>query len=359
MISVDKQKAGSIKGHVYQSGTFVTVGLEWRDGLISDISPCAEVAGLPLIVPRFIDLHCHGGGGADFMAGGDAAHVIAQTHAKHGTKMLLATTMTAPVEDIEKALRDIAYAMNNQATDEAHIHGVHLEGPFISRDQLGAQPDFVQPATIKLAKYFCELAPLKVVTMAPEADPDRVVSDWFRHTGIRVQIGHTACNYETARNFLEFHSDGATHLFNAMSSFHHRQPGCVGACLGHAKSAELISDLLHIHEGAIHAACRAIPTCYAVTDATAAAGMPDGEYQLGRQTVTRRGNAVRLESGALAGSCLTMDEAFKNLLACGFSPEETVLRTSTYAAQFISYPEKPLLAVGGAVEFAVLESEAY
>jgi N-acetylglucosamine-6-phosphate deacetylase len=346
--------SGCAVGRIYQSGSFVPASMSWTDGCISEIEAFADDPTLPLIVPGFVDLHCHGGGGADFMSGGDAAHVIARTHARHGTRMLLATTMTAPIEDIETALRDVADAMKHQGADEAEIYGVHLEGPFISHDQLGAQPDFVQPATLALAKHFCSMAPIKVLTMAPEADPDCLVADWLRHVGVRVQIGHTACSYQVAREFVEKHADGATHLFNAMSGFHHRSPGCAGACLAHAEHAEIIPDLLHMEAGAIRAACRAIPNCYSVTDATAAAGMPDGEYRLGRQIVFRDGNAVRLASGGLAGSCLTMDQAFKNLMAIGLTTHDGVRKTSTIAAHYLGCHERHELLVGEPANFVII-----
>ena len=112
-------------------------------------------------------------------------------------------------------------------------------------------------------------------------------------------------------------ASGFTHLFNAMSPLHHREPGIVGAALAHAEYAELIPDLLHVHPGAIRVALRAIPCLYCVTDSTAAAGMPDGEYKLGSHTVTKCLGGVRLPDGTLAGSTLTMDQALRNLVKIG------------------------------------------
>ena len=240
--------------------------------------------------------------------------------------------MTAPLEDIERALAAVELAAASPTLDQAAILGVHLEGPFISRAKLGAQPDFVLPGDVSLMERLMGLASIRVVTCAPEADPDGSLTKWLSARGVRVQIGHSACDYETACRCFEGGRHGVTHMFNAMSPLNHRAPGVVGAALAHASHAELIPDLLHVHPGAIRVALRAIPGLYAVTDATAASGMPDGDYRLGRQSVRKCNNGVRLPDGTLAGSALTMVEAFRNLVAIGLSVEEASRRTATIAA---------------------------
>ena len=135
--------------------------------------------------------------------------------------------------------------------------------------------------------------------------------------GVRMQIGHTLGSYEEGVAALAAGATSFTHLYNAMSPLHHREPGIVGAALAHAKYAELIPDLLHVHPGAMRVALRSIPCLYCVTDSTAAAGMPDGEYKLGSHTVTKCLGGVRLADGTLAGSTLTMDQALRNLVKIG------------------------------------------
>lgn len=311
-------------------------------------------AGDRIIIPGFIDLHCHGGGGADVMDAGDAVATIAATHAAHGTTAFLATTMTAPEGDIRAALGAVATHMAAPADDGAACLGVHLEGPFISRDKLGAQPDFVIEADIALIDEFNAIAPLRVVTCAPEADPDGAMTRHLAARGTRVQIGHSSCDYETAAACFAGGRHGVTHMFNAMSGLHHRAPGIAGAALAHADHAELIPDLLHVHPGAIRAAMRAIPGLYAVTDATAASGMPDGDYQLGTQTVRRCGNGVRLADGTLAGSCLTMMEAFANLVSIGLDVADAAARTSTIAADYLGLTDRGRIAGGAIADLVVL-----
>jgi N-acetylglucosamine-6-phosphate deacetylase len=140
---------------------------------------------------------------------------------------------------------------------------------------------------------------------------------------------------------------GFTHLFNAMTGLQHRAPGMVGAALAHANFAEIIPDLIHVHPGAIRVALRAIPGLYCVTDSTAAAGMPDGEYRLGRHTVTKCLGGVRLADGTLAGSTLTMDQAFRNLVnEIGLSLVDASRRVSTHAADYLGVTDRGRLAVG-------------
>jgi N-acetylglucosamine-6-phosphate deacetylase len=153
--------------------------------------------------------------------------------------------------------------------------------------------------------------------------------------GMQVQLGHTLGTYEDAVAALESGATGFTHLFNAMSRLDHRAPGMVGAAFAHAEYSEIIPDLLHVHPGAIKAAMRAIPHLYCVTDSTAASGMPDGQYMLGRQVVHKCMGGVRLEDGTLAGSALTMDQALRNLVSIGLDLADASKRVSTFAADYL------------------------
>ena len=131
-----------------------------------------------------------------------------------------------------------------------------------------------------------------------------------------------------------------------MSPLHHREPGIVGAALAHAKYAELIPDLLHVHPGAMRVALRALPCLYCVTDSTAAAGMPDGEYKLGSHTVTKCLGGVRLPDGTLAGSTLTMDQALRNLVKIGLPLAEASQRLSQFPADYLGINERGRLQPG-------------
>ena len=176
--------------------------------------------------------------------------------------------------------------------------------------------------------------------------------------GFRVQLGHTLGTYEDGVQALERGARGFTHLFNAMTPLHHRMPGMVGAALAHAHYAEIIPDLLHVHPGAIRAALRSIPGLYCVTDSTAATGMPDGEYRLGRQPVTKCLGGVRLADGTLAGSTLTMDRALRNLVdVVGVPLEDAARRMATHAADFLELPDRGRLARGAWADVVVLDRD--
>jgi N-acetylglucosamine-6-phosphate deacetylase len=307
------------------------------------------------ILPGFIDLHVHGGAGRDMMEGGDAPHVIARLHAKHGTTSLLATTMTAPVEDIERALDAIGAACKERGRNEARILGVHLEGPYINSGKLGAQPPFAREASMDEVNRFNGQAPMRLITVAPEIDGHLALVRQMADAGIRVQIGHTNGSYEDGVKALEHGAAGFTHLFNAMPGLHHREPGMAGAALAHAQYAEIIPDLLHVHPGAIKVALRSIPKLFCVTDSTAAAGMPDGQYMLGRQVVHKCMGGVRLADGTLAGSTLTMDQALRNLVSIGLTLEDASRRVSTNAADYLGETRRGRLAPGCFADLVVLD----
>ena len=309
------------------------------------------------ILPGLIDLQVHGGGGRDVMEGGDAVDVLTRLHARHGTTSLLATTMTAPLDELERALTAVGKACRERGPGHARILGVHLEGPYINPGKLGAQPDFAIEASLEQVDHLNSLAPLKLITIAPEVDGHLKLVCKLANRGLKVQIGHTLGSYDDGVAALAHGASGFTHLFNAMSGFHHREPGMAGAALAHAKYAELIPDLLHVHPGAIRAALRAIPRLYCVTDSTAAAGMPDGDYALGRQVVHKCAGGVRLDDGTLAGSILTMDQALRNLVSLGLDVSEASLRTSTYPADYLGLADRGRLNTGCHADIIVMDRQ--
>ena len=354
-----------ISGNVLTPQGFVRGKLTIVDGRIAGIEgqPISEgqarISAEPLILPGFIDLHVHGGGGHDTMEGGNAVAEIARIHARHGTTSMLATTMTAPMADISRAMSALADACRTHRRGGAHVMGVHLEGPYINPGKLGAQPDFVRPASIDEIHALNALAPVRLITLAPELPGNLDIIVVLRAAGFQVQIGHTLGSYEDGVAALERGAGGFTHLFNAMTGMHHREPGIVGAALAHARYAEIIPDLLHVHPGAIRAALRAIPCLFCVTDSTAATGMPDGDYRLGRHRVTKCLGGVRLADGTLAGSTLTMDQALRNLITIGLSLEDASRRVSTCAAEYLGLPDRGRLAEGVRADLVVVDRDLH
>lgn len=318
----------------------------------------ARDSGLPLVLPGFIDLHVHGGGGADIMEGNGAVQRVAALHLRHGTTSLLATTMTAPHGDLERAFQALADSCRHKDINGARVLGVHLEGPYINPGKLGAQPDFARATDLQELARLNRVAPIRLITLAPEMPGNLDLIERLCAAGHIVQIGHSLGGYEEGVAAMGKGARGFTHLFNAMTGIHHRKPGMVGAALAHAEFAEIIPDLLHVHPGAIRVALRSIPRLFCVTDSTAAAGMPDGEYRLGRHTVTKCLGGVRLADGTLAGSTLTMDQALRNLVnEIGLDLAGASRRVSTNAADYLGEAQRGRIAPGAWADIVVLDHD--
>lgn len=341
-------------GRILTPDGWVTGRLRHAHHIVS-IEADADADPRRLILPGFIDLHVHGGGGADAMQCGEAVPTLARLHARHGTTALLATTMTAPTADIVAALTALAPSCRERPAGGARVLGVHLEGPYINSGKLGAQPNNTCVAVMAQFEAFQAIAPIRLVTLAPEIPGHLDIIEALSARGVKVQLGHTLGSYEEGVRALERGAAGFTHLFNAMTGLHHREPGMVGAALAHAEFAELIPDLLHIHPGAIRTALRAIPHLYCVTDSTAAAGMPDGQYRLGSHTVTKCLGGVRLADGTLAGSTLTMDQALRNLVSIGLDTADASHRLSRNPAAYLGLADRGRLQPGCWADFVVLD----
>ena len=352
-MSVNQQ----LQGKILTATGWVEGNIQFSERITSIEPSAASSTTDHVILPGFIDLHVHGAGGKDTMEAGDAVEVIARQHAQFGTTSLLATTMTAPMSDIEAALLAIQPSIRQRVPGSARVLGVHLEGPYINPGKLGAQPDFADVGSLAQVKRLNAIAPIKLITVAPEIEGHLQLVSELCVMGMQVQIGHTLGTYEDGVAALKNGAKGFTHLYNAMSRLDHRAPGMVGAALAHAEFSEIIPDLVHVHPGAIKAAMRAIPHLYCVTDSTAASGMPDGQYMLGRQVVHKCLGGVRLEDGTLAGSTLTMDQALRNLVSIGLDLEDASKRVSTYAADYLGLTERGRLAVGTFADLVVLDSQ--
>jgi N-acetylglucosamine-6-phosphate deacetylase len=262
------------------------------------------------------------------------------------------------MQDLERAFAGLRPLCSERGRGGARVLGVHLEGPYINPGKLGAQPDYARPVSLDELARLHAIAPIRLITLAPEVPGNIQTLPVLIGAGYRVQIGHSAGSYEQGVEALALGATGFTHLFNAMSGLHHREPGMVGAALAHGRYAEIIPDLLHVHPGAIRVALRSIPGLYCVTDSTAAAGMPDGDYKLGRHTVTKCMGGVRLPDGTLAGSTLTMDEALRNLVdRLGLELADASRRVSTLAANYLGLADRGRLQPGAWADAVVLDRD--
>ena len=275
--------------------------------------------GGPLILPGFVDIHVHGGGGHTFTTGDpDEARAAAAFHARHGTTTLLASLVSMAYESTLAATK--AYA---PLVDEGVLAGVHCEGPYLSLRRCGAQnPDYLRDPSIVELDGLVQAAPgtVRVVTLAPELTGAIDVIRWLRSVGIVVAVGHTDATYQQTLEAIEAGATIATHLFNGMRPIHHREPGPIIALLGDDRvTCELVADGRHMHSAMLAYAMRAGRSAL-ITDAIQAAGMPDGVYALGGQRVIVVDRVARLAGrDAIAGSTLTMDAALRNATQAGAS----------------------------------------
>ncbi|MCE7785964.1 N-acetylglucosamine-6-phosphate deacetylase [Staphylococcus xylosus] len=318
------------------------------------------------VLPGFIDIHMHGGYGEDAMDGSfEGLKHLSESLLSEGTTSFLATTMTQSDENIIKALKNIVdYQEQQDSLNAASIVGIHLEGPFISEYKVGAQnPAYVQRPSVEKVQQFQEIAnnQIKVMTFAPEVEgADETLSTL--HDQINFSIGHTVATFDEVNEAVAQGAKHVTHLYNAGTSFEHRNPGLSGAAwLNDDLSTESIVDGIHSHPASVKIAYKqkGNKRFFLITDAMRAKGMPDGEYDLGGQNVVVKGSEARLASGALAGSILKMNEGLKNLIAyTGASLDDLWRVTSLNQAIALKIEgDKGSIAIGKDADIVVVDDD--
>jgi len=296
------------------------------------------------IVPGFVDLHNHGGGGASFSSG-TAEDILTgiRTHREHGTTTLVASTVT---NDLDVLARQAA--LLSEIVEQGDLAGIHFEGPFISPCRKGAHDEDLlrdpHPADVrKLVEAARGTA--KMLTLATELPGGIESVRLLTELGVIAAIGHTDATYEQTREAIDAGATVATHLFNAMPPLNHRLPGPIAALLADERvTVELINDGTHLHPAVLELAFTSAGAARVafITDAMDAAGFGDGMYELGPMKVAVREGVARLvEGGSIAGSTLTLDAAFKRALTLdGLSLPDTVLALSTNPARLLGLSDR-------------------
>ncbi|KHD14282.1 N-acetylglucosamine-6-phosphate deacetylase [Clostridium butyricum] len=312
-----------------------------EEGKIKEINPkeCEDMdvidAGGLYVSPGFIDVHIHGAGNCDTMDGTvESINTIAETIVKHGTTSFTPTTMTASVSDTRKALKVIQLCKNT-GTRGANVLGAHLEGPFINKDAMGAQNGkyILEPCVDKYKEITDGYEDAIVsITISPEVDGAENLVKYVSETGVVCSTGHTKATYEQTIEHIKWGVSHATHFYNAMTPFNHREPGVVGAVFNTDITAELISDGIHVSYPALKVAYKekGSDKLLLVTDAMRACCMKEGMYTLGGQDVVVKGSSARLKNGVLAGSILTLDKAVKNIYKNLNVPLFEVIKMASY-----------------------------
>ena len=327
----------------------VGTGGDWADPAGHEASEVqvTDAAGR-LLAPGFIDLHCHGAGGAAADEGPEAIERILAVHNQHGTTRSVLSLVTASIDDLESQVRTIAAV----SARDPRLLGSHLEGPFLDRGFRGAHdPALLRTADAASVERLLEAAggTLRQVTIAPEHDGAAAAIARFVEADVRVAVGHTSADFDTALAAFDAGASLLTHAFNAMPAIHHRMPGPVVAAM-HAPhvTLEVINDGVHVHPDVVRLAFAGAPGRVAlITDAMAAAGSADGRYLLGSLEVDVVDGVARLvEGGSIAGSTLTLDVALQRAVAVSGLPVEVAVAALT---------EVPAAAIGRAHDLGRLE----
>ena len=297
------------------------------------------------VLPGFVDMHVHGGGGTSFTEGtAEDARRAAEFHRRNGSTTIVASLVTAPLCDLQARAALLA-----GLAGEDVIAGIHLEGPFLSAARCGAQDPrhMIAPDVTAFERLHAAAAGrLRVITIAPELPGATALITAADQAGVVAAVGHTDATADITSAAVDAGVSHATHLFNGMRPLHHREPGPVGALLDRDEvSCEVIADGVHLHDTAIRLVARAAGPgrMVLITDAMAAAGMPDGRYRLGSVQVDVAGGVARLagaELGAIAGSTATMAGVVRHAIAAGLPVTEVAAAASTTPARVLGLGDR-------------------
>ena len=327
--------------------------------------PVTDLGG-QWVLPGFVDIHVHGGGGASFTEGGaDQARRAAAFHRRNGSTRIIASLVTASVDELAERA-----AMLAGLADEGIIDGIHLEGPFLSPGRCGAQDPryLIDPDLDAFERLRAQArGHLRMITIAPELPGATELIRAAVAAGVIAAVGHTDATAEVTAAAIDAGASHATHLFNGMRPLDHRQPGPPGALLdaaaGGRVSCEVICDGTHLHDMTIRLIAR---TCGSrglvlITDAMAAAGMPDGDYHLGAQPVTVAGGVARLAAGtpgagSIAGSTATMAQVVRHAItSAGLPVAEVAAAASGTPARAAGLARSGALVPGAVADLVVLD----
>lgn len=335
-------------------GQLVPGDVTIEDGSIAAVG-VAPAARTGLAAPGFIDLQINGYAGVDFTTAEreDYTHVATMLAAT-GVTAFQPTLISLPIESSLGALR----SLDPSAIDHARILGMHLEGPFLSREQAGAHdPQNMIDPDEELIEHFLSAGPLTHMTLAPELPGALELIDTLVKAGVTVSLGHTNCDAKTATEAFDRGARSVTHIFSAQRPWHHRDPGVSGVALVRDDTfVTAIVDGVHMAPEAVRLAANASGERFVlITDATAAAGQPDGRYAIGDRTVILKNGECRLNDGTLAGSVLTMDVAVRNMISLGYDPLVAIGAATSAPASLVCRSDIGRLAPGNTADVCVLD----
>lgn len=352
---IENNKIFDIKTNLNRKSFSPSKEAAWQKALLEDIVFDAE--GL-IVLPGLMDIHIHGCMGHDFCDGTqEALETMANYLLSQGITAFCPTSMTLPEEELAKIFANAALFKERQDKGEvggAKLIGINMEGPFIAPEKLGAQnPHYVHKPDVDMFRRLQTAANglIKLVTLAPELEGAMEFIDEL-HDDVHISLGHTNATYETVMEAFYRGADHVTHLFNAMTPFDHREPGMVGAAMDFRNIAvELICDGIHLHPATVGFAnrhfndphCEGLPVF--ISDSMEATGLADGQYELGKQPVTKTGNkAILTGTNTIAGSVTNLMECLRwttyntsltqreAIRACTYTPALSLDLSSSYGS---------------------------
>ena len=337
MIYKNAKINGEIKDIRVENGKFTEIGKINENGI--------DLKG-QTVIPGLIDIHTHGAMGVDTMDG-ENIEIISEYLLKNGVTSWLPTTMTMDIKDIKRVTD------KTPETKGAKILGYHLEGPYISAKYKGAQNEkYIKNPDIA---EFESLKNIKMITLAPELTGSM---EFIKNCKAVVSIGHTDCNYETAVKAIKNGAKCLTHTFNAMTPFHHRNAGPIGAAIDENIYVQVICDGLHLHKSIITLLYRTFGAdrMILISDSMRATGLPDGEYEFGGQMIDVKGGVARTKDGALAGSTSNLMDCVKKAIELGIPKLDAIKMATETPARLLGI-KKGKIEVGYDADFVVVDNK--
>jgi len=343
-----------------------------RDGVVTSLKSewSSRIEALNLknyvIAPGFIDTHIHGCCGHDTNSASTTdIRRMAEELVKHGVTAFAPTSVTADHETLLKIAKSVSAYMEEAEGEPlgAEVIGLHMEGPYINPEMRGAQnPEHIRKPSLEEFQEYVEASRGKLVIMdiAPEIEGALQLISYASSLGVHVGLGHTNATYEEAVRGIVAGASRATHIFNAMRRFHHRDPGITVACLQNPHVyVEVIADLIHLAPPTLRLVVDYAGTSRTmlITDAISATGLPDGTYSLGGLRVTVKEGIARLDNGVLAGSTLTMDRAVRNVVSLGYSLRDALTMASLTPARSLGLERMGCLRPGCRGDIVVLDKK--
>ena len=357
-------------GVAFIDGRFTRADVRLAAGRIAEIGELAPLPGEEIrdaaglyVLPGFVDIHIHAFGGYDCMRGEDDVRAMSEGLLQTGVAAFAPTTMSAWPDETREALKGIQAVMDKPCARGAAVLGAHMEAPFLSPAHKGAQlAECLQmPSVQAYEKMAGGLHCVKLMTLAPELPGAIELTKYLVSRGVTVCAAHTDAKAADVQAAADAGLSQITHLFNAQTPLHHREPGVPGAGLADERiTVQVIADGIHLHPDVLRIAalCKGARGVALISDSMEAAGLPDGQYDLGGQAVYVRDGAARLANGVLAGSTLMLHQAVRNMITLAkIAPEQVIPMATSTPADSVGAKGFGRLEPGAAGVLALMDAQ--